>query len=296
MDAAFLLAVCTAAHTGALMAWFGALSLERVLPEATGAGLWPAARSAAWLALAGALAWPLLQTAIAFDDPRAAFDPRQIEQVVLQTSFGRIWAARLAVVALAVLADLALRRNPGVDSPLFLPLYVFVAIALASLGLVGHAAAAAGGGGVAQRLIVALHLLAAGAWLGALPVLWVLAGRLEPPELASALARFSRYGVVLVAIVLATGAASAAFRLGRVDALFDTGYGRILAAKLALVAAMGGCALVNRNRLAPALMRPDIQARAAARAGLRRTIALEAAVGFLVVVAAVALGSSEAPA
>jgi len=289
MNLALALELCAAIHVGALMAWFGALSLRRVLLVPLGAAQLRGLRLAATLALASALLWPWLQTGVVLDDARAALDPAQVAQVLTQSSFGRTWLARGAFVLLAYLTAtlplLALGRA----------VYFLVAAALASVALLGHAAAATGAYGTVQRLALALHLLAAGAWLGALPVLWALSGELAAAELALTLRRFSRYGVALVTIVVVTGAASAWFRSGSLEALVASGYGRILLGKIGLVALMGVAALLNRNRFAPALERPDLTLQAAGRRGLRRSIAAEAALGVLVVAVAVLLGAAEPP-
>jgi len=289
MILALPLDLCAALHAGALMAWFGALSLRRILVVPLGPAELRSLRLAAAIALASGLLWPWLLTAVVTDDARAALDPQQVFQVLTQTSFGRTWLVRQAFVLLAFLTAmlplLAIGRA----------VYFLVAAALASFALLGHAAGAVGAYGTLQRLTLALHLLAAGAWLGALPVLWTLTGRLTAAELALTLRRFSRYGIALVTIVVVTGALSAWFRTGGLGALVASDYGRILLGKLALVALMGVAAWNNRNRLTPALERPDLTVQSAGRRGLRRSIATETALGVLVVAVAVLLGAAEAP-
>jgi putative copper resistance protein D len=294
-----LLAFCGAIQAVALMAWFGALSLERViaaacvLTSAPRTELLPRLlRQAGPIAiLAGAL-WPWLQVGVVLDDPRALLDADQISQVLTQTSFGRIALAREALVIAAVLAaGLPAGFAPSSNRAT----YVLLAAALGSVALIGHAAGISGALGAIERTTLALHLLAAGAWLGALPLLWMLADRQGSAELAQTLERFSRFGAVLVALVLASGTLSAWYRLGAAQALFTSGYGRILLGKIALVGGMGAIALFNRNRLTPALKRPDLQDQLAARRALRWSIAVETAVGALVVAVAFVLGSAEAP-
>lgn len=297
---AWLLALCAAIQAVALMAWFGALSLERVITAATivrtGAArteLLPRLlRQAGPIAiLAGALC-PWLQVGVVLDDPRALLDADQISQVLTQTSFGRIALAREVLVIVAVVAaGLPGGFAPAADRAT----YVLLAAALGSVALIGHAAGIGGALGGIERATLALHLLAAGAWLGALPVLWVLADRQGSAEMAQTLERFSRFGAVLVVLVLASGTLSAWYRLGGAQLLFTSGYGRILLGKIALAGAMGAIALFNRKRLTPALKRPDLQEQLRARRALRWSIALETAVGTLVVAVAFVLGSAEAP-
>jgi putative copper resistance protein D len=173
--------------------------------------------------------------------------------------------------------------------------YFLVVAALASLALLGHAAGAAGAGGTADRLALGVHLLAAGAWVGALPALWVLAGRLGAADLAKVLRHFSRYGMALVAIVVLTGLFSAWRRTGAWSALVETGYGQLLLLKIALVGLMGVAALLNRNAHTPRLSQADIGIAAAARTGLRRSIGVELALGMAVIAVAAFLGAAEAP-
>lgn len=296
MEAA--LSICGAVHAAALVVWFGVLSLPRVLgrealepwnAQVADAQL-RALRIAAICAWASAMIWPLLVTAVALDDPGAALDPQRVTQLLTQTRFGTIWLVRLAVVSLAV-ATLAAKPLASARGA-----YLLVSFALASLGLLGHTAAVPGAMSVIQSLIVALHLLAAGAWLGSLPVLRHLALRRNGPDLARTLRGFTRFGASLVVLILASGAVTAFFR-GLTPANFlDGAYGRILACKIVLVALMGVAALLNRNRFTPALDGADLQVRERARRFLRRSIAIEFSLGLTVVLLAAFLGQSEPPA
>jgi putative copper resistance protein D len=317
-----LAALCGAVHAAALMLWFGTISLQRAEPAADLAPLEAGRKSGARKAGAGAsfgrwagpaalisgALWIWLQAGTLLDSPAAMFDSAQMGPVLLQTSFGNIWLAREALILLAVLAGsflplpaaaVSARLSPKLppNLPQYLPQYFLLAAALASLGLLGHAAGTPGAMGTAQRTLVALHLLAAGAWLGALPVLWARCAQFEHevPVLAQLLRWFSRYGLLLVAIAVVSGAASAVFRIGSLGALVSTAYGRILLVKVALVGLMGLAALINRVRLVPMLERPDLQVQQAARRTLRMTIAVEAGIGIAVVAAAVVLAAADAP-
>jgi len=279
------LALCLAVHVGALMAWFGALSLQRVLgrPAAEGrvnAGLVLAAA----LALASGTLWPLLETAVVLDDARAARDLAKVGAVLTQTSFGITWLAREAAIALALLAA----ALPGRRA--WQAVYPLVAGALASVALVGHAAATQGMAGLVERSTLGLHLLAAGAWLGALPVLWGMCTGPSGPGLEQSLRRFSPYAMAMVAVVLTTGTLMTWERTGGPEGLLAGAYGRVLLAKVGLVFLMGLLALNNRNRLVPRLGRGENSISA-----LRRSIGLETALGAAVIAAAALLGAQETP-
>ncbi len=284
-----LLNLCTAVHAAALMAWFGALSLRRVLGAGQGGGELRFLKWAGAIALLSGALWPWLQAGVLGDAPGAAWDPAQVAVVLTQTTFGHSWLMREACIVLAALASVAplLAVGRGV--------YFLVAAALASLALIGHAASGTGIAGSALQLALGLHLLAAGAWVGALPALWVLAGHLAAGDLARVLRLFSRYGAFLVGVVVATGALNAWTRTGSVAALVGTEYGQLLLAKVFGVGLMGLAAIANRNVYTPKLLKDDCFIQAGARVGLRRSLAIELVLGISVVGIAVWLGAAEAP-
>jgi copper resistance protein D len=283
-----LLVFCMALHAGALAYAFGARSLDRFfeLPltdrEASHCHL------ALAVALASALVWPALQTGYVLEDPGAALDPRRVIEILTGTSFGNAWLARIGLVA----AAFALSWNAGIAASRFA--FFALAAALASIAMVGHAAAASGATGGIARFTMAAHLLGAGAWFGALPVLHRRAVDTPAQDLAQLLRAFSRYGAVIVAIIVASGLAGAWINGLRPQAVLDADYGRILCVKLALVAVMGGAALMNRNRFTPKLDGDPAQV-AAAREGLCRSIGIEGIAGAAVIVVASILGFTETP-
>src|SRR5690606_33707681 len=192
-----------------------------------------------------------------------------------------------AVVTIAGLALLAtgLRMRPGAVR--LLAVAIGLTAATGGLLLSGHAAA------TDPRWLTApawaLHLLAAAFWVGALwPLLVVL--RAEPPVTAArVLRRFSRLAVAAVGGLVAAGLAIAAVQTGTVTALFGTGYGRLLLAKLGLVAGLLLIAANNKWRLTPALAAGD------AGAALRLRRAIRAEIGVAVAVLAVTAVLAQTP-
>jgi len=284
-----MLNLCMAIHAAALMAWFGALSLRRVLGAGQGAGEMRFLQLAGAVALLTGALWPWLQAGVLGDDSGAAWNPDQVAVVLTQTTFGRTWLLREACIVLAALASVAPLMSIGRG------VYFLVVASLGSLAFIGHAASGTGGEGSAVRLALALHLLAAGAWVGALPALWVLAGRLAAGELVKVLRLFSRYGVFLVTVVVATGAINAWSRTGTWAALVGTDYGQLLLAKVFLVGLMGLAAVANRNLYTPRLAKKDSFIQAGGREGLRKSLAIELALGLGVIFLAVMVGAAEAP-
>ena len=143
-----------------------------------------------------------------------------------------------------------------------------------------------------------VHLLAAGAWLGALVVLWPLtaAARRGADRAAAAHAAavaFSGVGVGVTSALLASGLVNAWFLLGpdRWRELATDPWGRLLLLKLVLFAAMLVLAGLNRWRWTPALAAGPAGARV-----LARSVAVETALGLLAVTAAALMGGLAPPA
>jgi copper transport protein len=93
----------------------------------------------------------------------------------------------------------------------------------------------------------AVHLLAAALWLGGLAAILAMLWRQEPSEaVVTAVRRFSPFAAGCVAILAATGLYQAYLRIETPAAILTTGYGRLLVAKVALVAAV--LAVASRTR------------------------------------------------
>jgi putative copper resistance protein D len=244
------------AHFASVMLLFGAsVFLAALAPPALRTALARPLRrlmiGAALVAAASAVLWLLIEGAEMGGDWSDAIDPSVVSSVLYDTAFGHVWQARL-VLALALIVAALWRPflAPTVTA-------VLAGLLLASLGLVGHAAMREGAPGLIGRANQALHLLAGGFWLGALAPLVYCLGRLREPALkqdaAVALRRFSGFGHVAVAIVLATGVVNTFTILGRWPTGFSSPYQASLAMKIATVAAMVLLALFNRYRLVPRL-------------------------------------------
>jgi putative copper resistance protein D len=166
---------------------------------------------------------------------------------------------------------------------------VTAATFLALLAFVGHAGATPGAAGQLHLTSDVLHLIAAGAWLGGLPLLaLLLVSKPQPKGIAArAAARFSTLGVVGVVALLATGIVNSWMLLSSPRDLIATDYGRLLFLKIGLFAAMLTIAAVNRFYLTPRLAaRP-------ARRMLSRNSMAETALGCGVLLLVGALGTME---
>jgi len=190
-----------------------------------------------------------------------------------ETTFGRVSALRL--VMLVVLCVFA--RQPRFDTARIL----FAGVAIACFAWSGHAV---GTRGYVHVSADALHLLAAGAWVGGLLPFALALARQSPAAAVALTIRFSRLGVLCVAALLASGIVNAWFLVGRPADLVDTTYGRLLSLKIGMFALMVAVAMVNRFRLAPRL-----PAAAAAR-GIALNAMIEVALGTSIIIVVASLG------
>jgi copper transport protein len=137
-------------------------------------------------------------------------------------------------------------------------------------------------------LLVALvdmwHLLAASVWVGGVLGLALVWPRLHPDVRAAALSRFSTLAAAVLVVLVPSGALMGLRIVETTGALFGSGHGRLLLAKVALVVLAVLLALVNRR-----LARRQVPG-----ATLGRTLALEAAV-LVAVVAVVGAMVNQSP-
>lgn len=238
-----------------------------------------AAIGLAALAALASLWWLLEDIAAMAAVPLDALDRATVEAVAGATPLGLALGLRLGALGLLVLALLV--RWPALVAAL-------AGIgALATMALTGHAGAGEGLPGMAHCLADTAHLAAAACWIGALLVF--VAGCLGParrPPLADRLARFAGLGTLLVGVLLATGIANTLLITGWPLPL-HSGWTRLLLAKLALFAAMLGCAGLNRWVLVPALERHEPRA----AIHLRRSLACELAAGLAILLLVAQLGT-----
>ncbi|WP_281174355.1 copper resistance D family protein [Skermanella stibiiresistens] len=122
-----------------------------------------------------------------------------------------------------------------------------------------------------------IHGIGIAAWIGALVPLGVLlAGR--SPESVPALCRFSRAAPFVLAPMVAAGVILAVIQVEHPGALLDTGYGRVLLVKLALLTALFALAALNRWRLTGPALSPAPEA----TRPLTRSIAAELALAVMI--------------
>jgi putative copper export protein/mono/diheme cytochrome c family protein/peroxiredoxin len=238
-----------------------------------------------WLALvASALLGLWLQTAAVSESA----DFRGILTLLRETQYGNVWSARLILALILPLIFRFEAKRRGNDAGILTVVgFVLSAALLASLALAGHAAAAEGRALIAQVSVDALHLLAAGIWLGGLLPLALMLRECNRKSAAVTLAvagaatqRFSTLAMVCVGTVMVTGAYNAWTLVGGFPPLFGTAYGRLLLLKLLLLLPLLVFAAVNRLRLKPKLVKASSnQNHSGVLRKLARNTALEASLG-----------------
>lgn len=220
-------------------------------------------------------------------------DVEVLRDIAGESAIGTAWLVRMAAMAIAVVAALAINRS----SVARYVLLSSVSLAIATLVWTGHAGATEGWVGTAHRLSDMLHMLASAVWIGGIAAFaWMLFRPVTAQSGAHlavahrSLDRFSQVGTIAVAVIVATGIVNCLAVVGfpYFTRLPLTDYGKLLILKLLLFAAMLALAALNRWRLTPALgvaVRSDDPA--SALTGLRQSLLAEgsAALAILAVVA-----------
>jgi len=272
-------------HEASLMVLFGSACLLSLLsakvPELAleSRPLNLARRLAALVALISAPLWMALVAAEMTGTAAAATDAQTLWQVAIDTLFGRIFIIRLAFTLGLVLAVWLGR----IKVTLWLAGLNLILIAVTS-----HTAAASFlDFGVIGTSSDALHLLTGGYWIGSLCVLAVLLmERPAAPRLGLALSVFAEWGMLSVALLVMTGLINAAMVLLGTPGQDSPIYLAVLGAKVSLVLAMIGLALVNHFRLLPRLTEKGVVAR------LQNHVGWELGLGLAVIALAMALAMS----
>ncbi len=253
-------------------------------------------RVAALLVAITGIAWLAEILAGMADGFASLVDPETLRLFFFGTQFGPFAIARLVLLpATAIIAFLPLGNRTR-----FASLVIFAAALLMTQAWFGHAAeGGATAYGALMIAVYAVHTLAAAAWVGGLPpLLFTLmeAARGEDAKARSfaILSRFSLMATLAVTLIVVSGVANAAFRVaGSFDKLFWTDYGTVLLAKLCAVALMLALAYFNRFIAMP---RIRLSTKGEEQiGGLRASIAVELALGIIVLGVAAILGITAPP-
>jgi copper transport protein len=235
----------------------------------------------------------LIAQSIAMFGARDAADAGSLATLIGGTAWGRGWLLQLVGALVAAVGFARARRLGGHWR-------------LAAMGaLLGAISPALSGHAVASprwpALAIAadtLHVIGAAGWLGSLAVL-LFAGvpaalRLEEnrrgPAVAALVNAFSPTALAFASLVGLTGLFAGWLHLGSVSALWESGYGRTLLLKLAVLSIVALTGAYNWLRVRPALGDETGTAR------LRRSAGIEVAVAVIVVAITAVLVATPPPA
>lgn len=216
--------------------------------------------ASAGLSLLFSGAWVVLMASSMAGTPAWPIDREAVGALLTGSAIGAAWKLRMVMVALAALAALV-AGGRGIWLSI---VALCSAVALATLAWTGHGAMDEAVMGWVHLIVDILHLIASGAWVGALLGLLLLvsrpAARVDAAHLGlthRALHGFGAIGTVVVGTILVTGLVNGwmLVGIGNLATLPATLYGQLLIAKLALFVAMLGLASLNRFRLTPAFER-----------------------------------------
>jgi copper transport protein len=215
-------------------------------PDAMSARVWGRTLEAGWLALAAAVIVALAEAA----DAGGGLTAQGLSDFLLSNGAGVARVGTVAAIAIAVLLARSMRIAASVA----------VTLAFLTIAFSGHANSADPRSWAV--LTDWIHLVAGGIWIGGiaqialawLPAIRGLDGESRLAVVESVLSRFGRVALPAFLIVAATGLTNALIQLGHVSALWETPYGRVLAAKIVLVALVALASYGHALRLRPRLL------------------------------------------
>ena len=225
-------------------------------------------------AVVSLLALPLilLDEILRFRDPFSPFGA-ELDLLVTGTTWGRMWQLQLLSVVLALIAFSVVRvRQKGGGSAGFGASAGFSApwgFAAASALFCAIVPALSGHSAGTDRFHVlavgadALHVVAAGSWLGALGALVIVVrgatnrGAVPAEVLPALVAAFSLLALLSAGALVGTGLLATWLHVGSLGGLIGSTYGRILLAKVGLVGVAAGLGAYNWKRVTPRLGSPE---------------------------------------
>ncbi len=238
-----------------------------VLPRRRGAHPWPEAipgadATSANLGFGAAvglvliLPLILLDQILLFRDPCSPFGA-ELDLLVTGTPWGRMWQLQLLSVILAVVAFAIVRaRREASTSWWFAAAATLFCANIPALS--GHSA----GTDRFHVLAVgadAVHIIAAGTWMGTLAALLIVVrvavkrGAGATDVLPGVVTAFSPLALWSTATLVGTGLFATWLHVGSLGGLFGSTYGRILLFKVGIVAVAAGLGAYNWKRLTPRL-------------------------------------------
>jgi copper transport protein len=213
---------------------------------------WWLLRVAWWATLLGTLAGLLLHGPFTAGLLLGrALDPTLLQDT-MRTRFGQVWAARVLLLLLvAALHAWSQRTSTRLRWGSWVAVGGLAAALVLTPALGGHATA--GPDAAVGAVVGVLHFAAAAVWFGGLVLLGACVLPRADVGLLGAVPRFSSVAFTAMVVIVVSGTAQSWRQLGGLQALGDTGYGRLLVAKVAvfvlLIAVAGRSRVLVRRRL-----------------------------------------------
>lgn len=214
--------------------------------EAVRTRVWPllAVTAAVWLL--AELSLLVTTAAEALRRPVLGIPAAEVLRYAREVSGGRVGLLDGACVLGVLGASVVAVRTGG--RPPLAPVLVLAAVALLGRPLTGHLERSG-----ALLLASAAHVLAAAAWCGGLVGVAVVAGAARGAW-ARLLPRFSMLAGWCVGVLAVSGVLEAAYQVGGFGALTETGYGRVVLGKVAVLGVLLGLGWWARRRWVPAAL------------------------------------------
>ncbi|MGO4568138.1 copper homeostasis membrane protein CopD [Rhizobium sp. 2YAF20] len=292
IDLQTALEACRFFHNASLMLLWGTSAfLCLLVPGRLAAAAWHALGRmpvvAAVIAIGTTVLFLPLEAGTIGDGWGNTIDPGTIRDVLLETTVGQAWLAQTAAAVILALA-FALPSQKRMASIAF-----GSALCLAFLVLTGHASMYQGWLRLLHRSNDVIHVLASGAWIGALVALLPILKHFDSDDFRAdaqiALRRFSNAGHGAVMLVIGSGIANTFLVLQRLPTDWSSPYQAMLAAKIALVVSMVTLAVINRYVFVPSIGKTPTRTSNI----IRLACIAEIALGFTVLVLVAVLGLIE---
>ena len=164
-----------------------------------------------------------------------------LAQFVTEVELGRYWLVLVLLAAVTTVLCFAVR-----DRRLVMLTLVVAITTTFPIASQGHAAGAANHSQAVNSLLV--HLIGAAVWLGGLITLVFIAKAVDRARLATLVERYSTLAFFAFIGVASSGAVSAWMRVGTLEQLWGTGYGKIVLLKVVTLLALSVFGAIWRQR------------------------------------------------
>jgi putative copper export protein len=194
-----------------------------------------------------------------------------LRQLIFSTRAWGLGVLAQLVISGSILGLLTHARRRRTPAPIIVVTAILAAV---SIPLTGHAIGHERPVAVAVQ---AAHVLAAGAWLGTLAVLWLVCRRLgSTGDVAAIVRAFSPVALASAALVATAGAGSYLVHVGVPSQLFSTRYGVVLLLKMTVFLSAAAIGYVNWRLVTPRLQESGQRARFTRAAALEIGLAIVA--------------------